>query len=202
MKAKRQCRNVLNLGKPLKNKHSEKCSTACLRCCTTVLHTIFLPTVHHLSIFNQACCSCWPVLLTEIRKKKKIPKHHFNIYSFFIQVPLSLLGLHTFKICMLSAAGYISIAEQIWIINKSQFCAAWKRWLYQTMHFAPYNIHVCISKGNVVYEAHVIMLQLNCKDRNGKFTTEFHVTLYSIGHINCTLCCFIFISFWRHSDLS
>lgn len=47
------------------------------------------------------------------------------------------------------------------------------------MHFAPYNIHVCISKGNVVYEAHVIMLQLNCKDRNGKFTTKFHVTLYS-----------------------
>ena len=40
--------------------------------------------------------------------------------------------------------------------------------LYQTMHFAPYNIHVCISKGNVVYEVHVILLQLNCKDRCGK----------------------------------
>lgn len=48
------------------------------------------------------------------------------------------------------------------------------------MHFAPYNIHVCISKGNVVYEAHVILLQLNCKDRYGKFTTEFHITLYVI----------------------
>lgn len=45
------------------------------------------------------------------------------------------------------------------------------------MHFAPYNIHVCISKGNVVYEAHAILLQLNCKDRYGKFTTEFHTVL-------------------------
>lgn len=107
------------------------------------------------------------------------PKPSFQDLFIFIHILPSLLGLHTFKICMLSAAGYISIAEQIWIINKRQFCAAWKRWLYQTMHFAPYNIHVCISKGNVVYEAHVIMLQLNCKDRNGKFTTEFHVTLYS-----------------------
>lgn len=48
------------------------------------------------------------------------------------------------------------------------------------MHFAPYNIHVCISKGNVVFEAHVIVLQLNCKDRYGKFTTEFHVTYYRL----------------------
>lgn len=62
------------------------------------------------------------------------------------------------------------------------------------MHFAPYNIHVCISKGNVVYEAHVILLQLNCKDRYGKFTTEFHVTLYVIE----TAPCVVLVSFFSN----
>lgn len=61
--------------------------------------------------------------------------------------------------------------------QKDSFAQPGRGELYPTMHFAPYNIHVCISKGNVVYEAHVILLQLNCKDRYGKFTTEFHVTL-------------------------
>ena len=40
-------------------------------------------------------------------------------------------------------------------------------------------IPVCISKGNVVYEAHlVVLLQLNCKDRYGKLPTEYDINLY------------------------
>lgn len=41
------------------------------------------------------------------------------------------------------------------------------------MQFAPYNIHVCISKGNVVYGAHVILLQLNCKGQ--KWSIYFRI---------------------------
>lgn len=59
------------------------------------------------------------------------------------------------------------------------------------MHFCTlYNIHVCISKGNVVNEAHLILLQLNCKDRYGTFATEhdYDIILQSTTKLHFECC--------------
>lgn len=60
------------------------------------------------------------------------------------------------------------------------------------MRFAPYNIHVCISKGNVVYEAHVILLQLNCKNRYIENLLQNFVLLYRSFKLHLVLFSILF----------
>lgn len=62
--------------------------------------------------------------------------------------------------------------------------------LYQTMHFAPYYIiHVCISKGNVVYEVHVIIVAVELQGQ----TWEIYSRISSLGHIATSVVLHLFL---------
>lgn len=134
------------------------------------------------ALCSRPFMSCVPwCLLDPARSMLLFPYWHWHCHTCCHHV------WAPFCRCVSIAAGYISTAEQIWIINNRQ-CYSASRWLYWIIQFAPYNIHVCISKGNVVYDAHVILLQLNCKEWYGKTHSDLYYFLKCFSFIRLWLC--------------
>lgn len=107
------------------------------------------------------------------------PTHVHAHTSRTIPPPPHPRGLHLFPRYRTSRTGWMHFHCRANMNRQTEDGFARPGWGdCQKMQFAPYNIHVCISKGNVVYEAHVILLQLNCKGQIWKNLLQNFTFLY------------------------